>query len=386
VLEPSSQLKLICLASQNRVSKKRRGKSHTISNPQESVAAVREAAKRIKNQTKGMKRLEAINIQTENGEVEDDKPEKLAKNVDDVPNTEEIKDKEEAFDFTRSNSGRFHRLEARPLRRSSISSTRKSDKTVQAKGKGYERDDGLLNVEEESGSRSPIRVPSPSIFRSNEGTLDEPPTPRATDTSVTKKKLEKTNSAEEAIKGALKPSGLEKTHKLGSLERRRRQRRAMYPPHSQVFSPEEQDKKLSSDKNANNGEDSSIAASLRKAGMNIKVVDIDIDENVQTDDKKIDKKPKQASPTSPTSKQINKLPSPTDATKPPLTSRSSTGSLVSSRAARIRGLMDNDIRTKKMKDYDRQTSQDEEPDRQGMDTVDTLISKRLSERQDIGHL
>lgn len=338
--------------------KKRRGKSFTISNPQETRAAVHEAAKRIKNQAEEKKSLEKSAVSPiANGEVEVKKIEKPLETENSVPTNKEDQEKEQSLDRNRPNSGRFSLLEARPVRRSSISSTRRSDKTVRSKAKGYQLDGGLLNVEEESGARSPIRVPSPTKPMFNDYTANEYKEPEP---SVAKKKLEKKDSAEEVIKGSMKPSGLDMIHKLGTVERKRRQRRAMYPPLSQVFSSEDQNRELVSGEK--NGEDS-IESSLRKTGMNVKIVDIDIDDNPKADDKKITGKEQETAPS--TQKQNANAAVTTVDTKRPVNSKSSPGSLVLSRAARIRGLMENDIRPKNLKNYDKQASEDEKITGQG---------------------
>lgn len=106
----------------------------------------------------------------------------------------------------------------------------------------------------------------------------------------------------------------------------------MYPPLSQVFSTDEPD----------NERTLPIETSLKDAGMNIKVFDIDIDDDGGKGTKSsTDSTQKPPSPT--TKGEI----SPTSVTKPPLVKKTSGGSLISSRAARIQGLMDNDIRPKK---------------------------------------
>ena len=61
----------------------------------------------------------------------------------------------------RSNSfGKYKRLEARPLRRSSIASVRKSDKTVRDKGVGYTFSDGLVDDRDAKRDGRPVQIPS----------------------------------------------------------------------------------------------------------------------------------------------------------------------------------------------------------------------------------
>lgn len=127
----------------------------------------------------------------------------------------------------------------------------------------------------------------------------------------------------------------------------------MYPPLSQVFSQEDQ---TLTPENINNS--LPIETSLKEVGMNIKVVDIDIEDAgpKPTETKEI---PTDLTPSeqlaAPTSKLETKVTGPT---KTPLAKRSSTGSLVSARAARIKGLMDNDLRPKK--DHTRPTEVNQE--------------------------
>lgn len=128
---------------------------------------------------------------------------------------------------------------------------------------------------------------------------------------------------------------------LGTIERRRRRRRAMYPPLSHVFSNEDQ---TNLDSLSN---DLPIETSLKHAGVNIKVVDIDFEDSGKKEPSPTEHAPK-AEPAVLTLKQETK--SPSESIKPPLVKRSSAGTLVSSRAARIKGLMDNDLRSNS-KDY-----------------------------------
>jgi len=111
----------------------------------------------------------------------------------------------------------------------------------------------------------------------------------------------------------------------------------MYPPLSQLFSSTDE---------PDNNPTLPIETSLKDVGMNIKVFDINIDDDGEKETKTSTESTQK--PPSPTTKGDT---SPTSVNKPPLVKKTSTGSLISSRAARIQGLMDHDLRPNK---YDNQ--------------------------------
>lgn len=184
--------------------RKRRGKALTISDPRDTIKAVHQAAalrKKSQSRDKDKEKQDITPTPVVNGLPEVDDNKNIDKRKSEVAKIEE---KNKKIDRNRSNSGRFKRLEARPVRRSSISSVRKSDKTVKAKGKGYQLDGDAL---EEGDKKSPIKVPPPSP-RSGVGTEIEQE--RISPVAEQTKKLVKSKSAEEAIKGAKEPNGDEK--------------------------------------------------------------------------------------------------------------------------------------------------------------------------------
>jgi len=281
----------------------------------------------------------------------------------------------------RSNSfGRYKRLEARPLRRSSIASVRKSDKTVRDKGRGYTFDDGLGDEgDSKKKGLPPLKVPSRDQARKAADSLSErPSTPSATagvpkgvavdinmdDTPPDerkKKDKEERQSVVDAVKtAAAGKSWLKKqdaqegmVQKLGTVERRKvKQRRAMYPPLSMVFNPEDKETKdaLEGMSQITNG----------KQHMHVKVVDISLDDDTPTPsiDKNTPGKAK-AGPKTVSMATTNEPTSPPRSSTSPSSPRSPThyrprkptdGSLVASRAARLTNLFANDFRPPTVKD------------------------------------
>ena len=274
----------------------------------------------------------------------------------------------------RSNSfGKYKRLEARPLRRSSIASVRKSDRTVRDKGKGYNFNDGL--GEERDAKRRdlpPLKMPSRNEAR-RAGDPERPTTPGAITGTPVKPvavdiNMEKTppddrkNKREEERKSvidAVKTAGAGKSwlktqdaregmvQKLGTLERRKaKTRRAMYPPLSTFINPEDKETKEALE------EISQIAN--RQERMHVKVVDISLDDDSPssfTGMKAADQArpgPKTVSVAT-TSAPTSSPRSPTSPTSPTSNSFYKPGkvpgrSLVAARTARLTNLINNDFR------------------------------------------
>ena len=270
-----------------------------------------------------------------------------------------------------SSFGKYRRLEARPLRRSSIASVRRSDKTVREKGKGYTFDDDLGDEASMGKVLPPLKMPL-----RDQGRIDSerPLTPGADegiprtvfvdinldDTSPKEKRkketVEKQNLIDAVKSAAAGKSWLRKqdaqegmVQKLGTLERTRvKQRRAMYPPLSMLINPEDKETQVALE------EIGQMANGT--ANMRLKVVDIAIDDITPTpvSDKKAagqaKSEPKTVSmATANDSSTARKSPnSSTSATnfKP----KKPTGGLVASRAARLTNLIANDFRPPTVKD------------------------------------
>ena len=246
------------------------------------------------------------------------------------------------------------RLEARPLRRSSISSVRRSDATVKQKGRGYTFDDGL---EPNEGERklTPLKIPSRDTrpatptstrkaFGSTEVDIDlstengnEPKKAKG----VPKREKVK-DAAKKAAATAEKPSW-----RIGTLERnKRKERRAMYPPLSTVFNPDFNalDQAAPADAKAS-------STPIAGSGMNFKVVDISLNDDEMP--KKAPRADNAAETRRRYSSSNSKSPpvSPTDARPRVQTS----GSTVAVRAARLSNLMKRD-NNPGGKDYERRDS------------------------------
>lgn len=283
-----------------------------------------------------------------------------------------------------NSSGKYRRLEARPLRRSSIASVRKSDVTVRERGKGYSFNDGL----DETGdgrkrSAQPLKIPSREAVRKFEAESQFRPGTPAAAIDVTKgmavvdinmedsppaerkkKGDEKRQSVIDAVKTAAAGKSWAKrqdaqegiVQKLGTLERSKaKSRRAMYPPLSMLFNPDDKDTReaLEQIDQAANGTERNPHQKVR-----LKVVDISLDDDdipAPPADKKASGQAKPGpktvsmatkneptspprSPTSPTS------PTSSSYKKPP------GKSLVASRAARLTNLIANDYRPLTVKD------------------------------------
>lgn len=295
----------------------------------------------------------------------------------------------------RSNSsGKYRRLEARPLRRSSIASVRKSDATVRERGKGYTFSDGL----DETGdgrkrSAQPLKIPSRDAVRKFEAEKQfRPGTPGET-IDVTKGmavvdiNMEDSPPAERKKKGdeerqsvidAVKTAAAGKSwakrqdanegivQKLGTLERNKvKSRRAMYPPLSMLFNPDDKDTRemLEQIGQAANGTERNPHQKVR-----LKVVDISLDDDIPAPaaDKKA---PGQAKPgpktismatkNEPTSPPRSPT-SPTSPTSPPY-KKPPGKSLVASRAARLTNLIANDYRPLTVKDKWAEREEQKEP-------------------------
>lgn len=277
----------------------------------------------------------------------------------------------------RSNSfGKYKRLEARPLRRSSIASVRRSDRTVREKGKGYTFDDDIGGGDTKKQGLPPIKMP----LRDQAGrTIDaeRPSTPGASPAAPKsvavdinmeeafpndrkKKETDERQRVVDAVKtAAAGKSWLKKqdaqegmVQKLGTIERKKvKQRRAMYPPLSTFINPEDKDTKdaLEEISQRANG----------KQNLRLKVVDIAIDDDAPapSNEKKsaIQTKtgPKTVSvPTANETTSSSRSPtSPTSPTSPShYKPKVITGGLVASRTARLVNLMANDFRPPKVKD------------------------------------
>ena len=297
---------------------------------------------------------------------------------------EEEKDDRQRAKRDRSSSfGKYRRLEARPLRRSSIASVRKSDKTVRERGKGYTFDDGL----EETGdgrkrSAQPLKIPTREEVRKFEAEGKRRPGTPGAGIDVTKGmavdiNMEETPPAErkkgeeqrqnviDAVRTAAAGKSWAKrqdaqegmVQKLGTLERNKaKTRRAMYPPLSVFFNPEDKDTREALEQI---GQAANATERNPQQRVRLKVVDISLDDDVPAP--AADKKaaghakpgPKTVSmatkneptspPRSPTSPTSPTWTSPTDK-KPP------GKSLVASRMARLNNLIANDFRPLTVKD------------------------------------
>lgn len=279
--------------------------------------------------------------------------------------------------------GKYRKLEARPLRRSSISSVRKSDATVRERGKGYTFDDGL--DETGDGRRrgtQPLKIPSREEVRKFEAEAEFRPSTPGAPIDVTKGmavvdiNMGETPPAERKKKGeeerqsvidAVKTAAAGKSwvkrqeaqegivQKLGTLERRKaKSRRAMYPPLSMFFNPD--------DKETQEALEGIVQAANEKEGnpqkkMQLKVVDISLDDDtpVAPADKKAAVKAKSgpktvsiATKNEPTSSPRSPS-SPTSPTSPSY-KKPPAGSLVAARAARLTNLIANDFRPPTVKD------------------------------------
>lgn len=279
----------------------------------------------------------------------------------------------------RSNSfGKYKRLEARPLRRSSIASVRRSDRTVREKGKGYTFDDDIGGGDTKKQGLPPIKMP----LRDQAGRTidaDRPSTPGASPAAPKsvavdinmeepfpndrkKKETDERQRVVDAVttaaagKSWLKKQDAQEgmVQKLGTIERKKvKQRRAMYPPLSTFFNPEDKDTKdaLEEISQRANG----------KQNLRLKVVDIAIDDDAPapSNEKKsaIQTGPKTGPKTVsvPTANETTSSSrSPTSPTSPTSPSHYKpkviTGGLVASRTARLVNLMANDFRPPKVKD------------------------------------
>lgn len=282
-----------------------------------------------------------------------------------------------------NSSGKYRRLEARPLRRSSIASVRKSDVTVRERGKGYNFSDGL----DETGdgrkrSAQPLKIPSRDAVRKFEAESQfRPGTPGAA-IDVTKGmavvdiNMEDSPPAERKKKGdeerqividAVKTAAAGKSwakkqdtnegtvQKLGTLQRNKaKSRRAMYPPLSMLFNSDDKDTREALEQigQAANGTERNPHQKVR-----LKVVDILLDDDIPAPaaDKRAagqaEPGPKTISmatknePTSPPR-------SPTSPTSPtsPSYKKPPSKSLVASRAERLTNLIANDYRPLTVKD------------------------------------
>lgn len=278
----------------------------------------------------------------------------------------------------RSNSfGKYKRLEARPLRRSSIASVRKSDKTVRDKGVGYTFSDGLVDdrdakrdgrpvqIPSRNGTRKPVEFERPSTPGSSTGipvkevTVDiNMEEPLADERK--KKRDEERKIVIDAVKtAAAGKSWLKKqdaqegmVQKLGTLERRKaKSRRAMYPPLSTYFNPE--------DKETQGALEGISQITRGQQHMHVKMVDISLEDDnpSSTGNKAVDQgktRPKTVSkatanePTSPPRPST----SPTSPTSPSYYKPGKVPgrSLVAARAARLTNLIANDFRPLPVKD------------------------------------
>ena len=278
----------------------------------------------------------------------------------------------------RSNSfGKYKRLEARPLRRSSIASVRKSDKTVRDKGVGYTFSDGLvddrgakrdgrpLQIPSRNGTRKAVEFERPSTPGSSTGTPVKEVTvdinmeePLADERK--KKREEERKLVIDAVKtAAAGKSWLKKqdaqegmVQKLGTLERRKaKSRRAMYPPLSTYFNPE--------DKETQDALEGISQITRGQQHMHVKMVDISLEDDnpSSTGNKAADQgktRPKTVSiatanePTSPPRPST----SPTSPTSPSYYKPGKVPgrSLVAARKARLTNLIANDFRPLPVKD------------------------------------
>ena len=285
----------------------------------------------------------------------------------------------------RSNSsGKYRRLEARPLRRSSIASVRKSDATVRKRGKGYTFNDGL----DETGdgrkrSAQPLKVPSRDAVRKFEAEKQFRPGTPGSATDVTKGmavvdiNMEDSPPAERKKKGdeerlsvidAVKTAAAGKSwakrqdanegivQKLGTLERNKaKSRRAMYPPLSTIFNPDDKDTREALEQI---GQAANATERNPHQKVRLKVVDILLDDDIPAPAATDKKVPGEAKPGPKTISMATKHEptspprSPTSLTSPssPPHKKPPGKSLVASRAARLTNLIANDYRPLTVKD------------------------------------
>ena len=304
---------------------------------------------------------------------------------EDRETVDEEKDVRQRDRRDRSNSsGKYRRLEARPLRRSSIASVRRSDATVRERGKGYTFNDGI----DETGdgrkrSAQPMKIPSRDAVRKFEAEKQfRPGTPNGA-IDVTKGmavvdiNMEDSPPAERKKKGdeerqsvidAVKTAAAGKSwakrqdanegivQKLGTLERNKaKSRRAMYPPLSVLFNTDDKDTREALEQIGQAAKSQQNESPHQR--VRLKVVDILLDDDIPAP--AVDKKaagqvkpgPKTISmatknePTSPPRSPT----SPTSATSPPY-KKPPGKSLVASRAARLTNLIANDYRRLPVKD------------------------------------
>ena len=273
------------------------------------------------------------------------------------------------------------RLEARPLRRSSISSVRRSDATVREKGRGYTFDDGFeLHVEEEMPLK-PLKLPSRGDEHIVEPEENRPATPSSVskgfeqmlfdidisqptskETRGKKEKAERDRVVDAVKKAASKPSAVNSKSKdkdnkkekpawrLGTLERRKRkERRAMYPPLSNLFNSDFNVLDLENQTKGGDGE----VPSDGKRYLSLRVVDISLndDEPPSTIPSSVSRPPKTSTTTTAAKRSSSSTSpplSPTDPTGRTRTRQASTGSSVAVRAARLSNQMakDNNLRVR----------------------------------------
>lgn len=295
---------------------------------------------------------------------------------------DEEKDDRRRGKHERSNSfGKYKRLEARPLRRSSIASVRKSDATVRDRGEGYTFNDGLDETgDNRKRSVQPLKMPSREEVRKFEVERERRPgTPGApfdvtkgmavdismgeTPPSERKKKGEEDRqSVIDAVKTAAAGKSWVKrqesqegmVQKLGTLERKKaKSRRAMYPPLSMFFNPDDKDTQeaLEGIGQVANGTERNPPYKMR-----LKVVDISLDDDVPAPP--ADKKAAGQAKPGPGPKTVS-MATKNEPTSPPRSPTSPTspsyrkppeGSLVASRAARLTNLIANDYRPLTVKD------------------------------------
>ncbi|XP_022779820.1 F-actin-methionine sulfoxide oxidase MICAL2-like isoform X4 [Stylophora pistillata] len=277
-------------------------------------------------------------------------------------------------------SGKYRRLEARPLRRSSIGSVRKSDATVREKGKGYTFDDGLDQM---GGGRrrgtQPLKIPSREEVRKFEAEAEfRPSTPselidatkgmtvvdidmeEAPAEERKKKREEERKSVIDAVKtSAAGKSWVKrqdaqegKVQKLGTLERRKaKSRRAMYPPLSVVLNPDDRETQEALEGIVQAANETERNPQKK---MQLKVVDISLDDNtsIPSCDRKAASQTKAGSKTVSVATKNEPTPSPRSLTSPtsPENKKPPAGSLVAARKARLSNLIANDFRPPTVKD------------------------------------
>lgn len=272
----------------------------------------------------------------------------------------------------RSNSfGKYKKLEARPLRRSSIASVRRSDKTVREKGKGYTFNDEL--GEEDSNKHKPpqLKVALRGQARKTED-YERPLTPGVDagvprevfvdinlDDSSPEERKKKDRDERQNVIDAVKSAAAGKSwlrkqdaqegmvQKLGTVERRKvKQRRAMYPPLSTFFNPDDKQTQKALE------EISQIANG--KENMHVKVVDIAIDDvtpSLASDEKSAEQvKPGSRAVSIPTANEPKSPPKFPQTSPPNYKPKKPAGALVASRAARLTNLIANDFRPPTVKD------------------------------------